>query len=679
MIRGSLAVFKNKPALVKEHDQDKIAIVLSDGAQIKVREKDIEIIHPGPVNNLKEIDEAASMESSGGAIREAWELLLAEQSPVSLGELAGLAFGEYSPASAWAAFRLLQDGLYFTGTVGAVQSRQRDQVEAGEKKREEKARETREREMFLERLRNRSPFLGIGDWGSGTGEKHHPPVPIPQSLFPSPQSPVPLDDRRFIQDIEALAYGRSAKSRTMKDIGLGETPEEAHALLVECGFWPKEANPHPARFGVSLLPAQSVPGPPPEESRRDLSHMAAFAIDSPWSHDPDDAVSLEVEGGRQVLYVHVADPAASIGSDSPCEREARDRGATLYIPEGSIRMIAEEALPLFALGFTEGKNASPAERSPALTFKMALDSSGEISETEIFPSIVKVSRLTYREADELMAGAGGDGAGALRDLFALAQRNAARRSASGAISIDMPETHISLNPPPRPDRAEVPLRNQGQVTIEPVVRYRSMELVRECMLLAGEGAGTWAMQRNLPFPYVTQETGETPDEIFPGLAGAYQLRRCMRARTMSVKPGLHWGLGLETYTQVTSPLRRHGDLLAHIQIRALLRGDSPLSTEEVLERISAGEIAAAAVARAERASRHHWTMVYLSGKKDSVWDAVALEQKGNRWAAIIPALALETQVPLRREVAPNDPLRLVLKSANIPRGEAAFVPGEGIL
>jgi len=65
-------------------------------------------------------------------------------------------------------------------------------------------------------------------------------------------------------------------------------------------------------------------------------------------------------------------------------------------------------------------------------------------------------------------------------------------------------------------------------------------------------------------------------------------------------------------------------------------------------------------------------MVYLSDKKDSVWDAVALEKKGNRWALLIPALALETQVPVRKELIPNERLRLVLKSVNIPGLEASF-------
>jgi exoribonuclease-2 len=149
----------------------------------------------------------------------------------------------------------------------------------------------------------------------------------------------------------------------------------------------------------------------------------------------------------------------------------------------------------------------------------------------------------------------------------------------------------------------------------------------------------------------------------------------MRPRTLSVKPGRHWGLGLDIYTQVTSPLRRYTDLLAHIQIRALLRGGQPLSGDEVLARLAAGDAAAVASVQAERASRSHWNMVYLSDKKDSIWEAVVLERKGNRWAMMIPALALETELPLRAEIAPNEAIRLTLKSVNIPKGEAVFVNG----
>ena len=611
---NALAAYKNKPALVTEKTGDKILIVLSGGESIKVREKDIEPVHPGPLRDLGEIENAQA--PSGAALREAWELLLADGGAVTLRELAELAFGEYSPASAWAAFSLLLDGLYFSGGVKALCPRPREAVEADEKKRLEKQRETGERERFLERLRRRR-------------------------LDP--------EDGRFMQDVEALARGKSPKSRTMKDLGLGETPEDAHALLLDAGCWTVWINPHPSRFGLSPASAKSPVAPPPAEARRDLTGLAAFAIDSPWSNDPDDAVSVEAGA----LYVHVADPAAAIMPDSAAEREARDRGATLYLPEGSARMLPDEALPLFALGL--------AETSPALTFKLSLDENGGIVETEIFPSTVQVRRLTYEAADRLLED-GGSGAGELREINALAERNLRRRTGAGAVNIDLPETHISLE--------------GEQIRVAAIVPRRSADMVKECMLLAGEGAGRWAALRSLPFPYVCQEAGDIPNEVLPGMAGSYQLRRCMRPRTLSLTPGRHWGLGLDRYTQITSPLRRYTDLLAHFQIRAVLSGREPLSAEEAAARLGAGEAAAAAAVQAERASRAHWTAVYLAGKTDSVWEAVALEKKGNRWTLMIPTLAMEAKVPLRNDVAPNAPVSLILKSVNIPRGEANFSAAE---
>jgi exoribonuclease-2 len=181
----------------------------------------------------------------------------------------------------------------------------------------------------------------------------------------------------------------------------------------------------------------------------------------------------------------------------------------------------------------------------------------------------------------------------------------------------------------------------------------------------------------LPFPYITQETGDLPEKILPGLAGSYQLRRCMRPRSLSVKPGRHWGLGLEEYTQVTSPLRRYTDLLAHQQIRTALRAGAyreiiPRGEDDLLLALAAGEAAAAASVQAERASRAHWTAVYLADKENSPWDGVILERKGPRAVVVIPALGLETQVPVRGDPNPNDPVRLLLRGVKIPEGEAVF-------
>ncbi|MDR3159990.1 MAG: RNB domain-containing ribonuclease, partial [Spirochaetaceae bacterium] len=539
---------------------------------------------------------------------------------VSLQELAELVYGEFTAQSAWAAYALLKEGRYFTGDAAALTGRDAAAVEADEGRRKLKQQDRAGRDAFLDRLR------------SGA-------LDLP-------------GDSRFLQDVEALACGRTDRSRTMRDLGRQETPVEAHRLLLSAGVWTPWVNPHPPRFGLSLAPPRFPLEPPPaDESRLDLTRLAAYAIDSPWSHDPDDAVSLE----GNTLYVHVADPAAVLFPDSPADLEARGRGTTLYIPEGSYRMIAEGALPLYALGL------SPV--SPALTFKMTLNEDCSIADTDIFPSLVKVTRLSYGEADALAREAGQENGAAslLARLCALADRNRKRRLDGGGVLIDFPEVHITVT-----DEA---------VEVEALEAYRSGDMVRECMLLAGEGAARWALQRRLPFPYVSQEPGDFPNSPLPGMAGAYQLRRCMRPRTLSVKPGPHAGLGLEVYTQVTSPLRRYTDLLAHQQIRAFLgRGQPapPLGEDDLFLRLSAAEAAAQANTHAERASRAFWTTVYLSDKKGAVWEGITLEKRGSRALFLIPALGMETQAPVKEEVELNGPALLTLKSVRIPEGEANF-------
>lgn len=608
MIREkSLVVYKNCPALVQDIGE-KIGITLEGGKSFRVREKDIELLHPGPCT-LGGLEQ----ELLPADVRAAWELL--EGNRVSFQELTELVYGEYTGSTAWATYRIFKDGLYFSGTLREIQRRPLEELDAETRKRTEKQQEAAEREAFLERLKTRT------------------------LKFP--------EDRRFLHDVEALAYGKTDKSRTLKDLKIPESPQEAHKVLLGAGCWTPWVNPHPLRFGLSPVSAKIPVSPPPgDEDRVDLTHLKAFAIDNPWSNDPDDAISVE----DSCLWVHVADPGASILPGSPADGEARNRGATLYLPEGASLMLAEEALAWYALGMEAV--------SPALSFKMVFNEAGAIRETHICRSWVKVRRLTYEEADALLQGEGPE-VPELQALFGIAEKNLARRRAAGAVFMEFPEVHIQTS--------------RGQVSIEPIAAYESTDMIRECMLLAGEGAAHWALRRRLPFPYVSQETGDLPDDPLQGMAGSYQLRRCMRPRTLSVKPGIHWGLGLDGYTQVTSPLRRYTDLLAHQQIRAFLRGAAPLEEDELLLRLSAGEAASLATVQAERASRAHWIAVYLSDKKGSSWEGVLMEKRGNRSLVMIPALGLETQVAVKGDIEPNEPVLLTLSSVRIPETDVVFV------
>jgi len=632
--KDALVLYKGKAALVNEIIDGKYSISPKDGEQVKVRDKDIELLHPGPIKNFSVLD---SCNPFSPAVKESWELLLEEEEAgLNVKELAGFIYNEYTPSSAYAVYCLLCDGLYFTGTIESIKLRKRDELAAEENKRNEKQREAGERNLFLEQVK-------ICVKKSANGSEASLPADLLSKWAP------------FFQDIEALAYGKSAKSRTMRELDLGETPEDAHYVLLKTGFWTGMINPHPSRFGLSLNSANInlEAASSLQEERVNLRHLAAFAIDSPWSSDPDDAVSIEKTEGSTFLYVHVADPASSIPFDSPAEKEARDRGATLYLPETTVRMLAENAVDLFGLGIKE--------ESPALTFKIRIDEEdGTVKETEIFPSVVKVSRITYEEADKLME-KGEEGA-VLCALYDLAKKISERRRGHGAVNIELPDVRIYFK--------------DSKVCIDPIPEYRSSFLVKECMIAAGESAGNWAASRGLSFPYISQEVELQSDHsktAMSGIAGAIQLRKCMRPRVLSVKPGRHQGLGLDTYTQVTSPLRRYTDLLAHIQIRAFLRGKGILSADEISARLGFCEAGSAAAVHAERASNNHWKMVYLSEKeKDTQWDAITLEEKGNRMSVLIPNLALETLVVTQNCNLPNKKIKLCIKSVNIPKGEAVF-------
>ena len=686
----SLVIYKNRPAIAAGFEAEKICITVFRGGSFKVREKDIELLHPGPCA-MSDLEESAPVsaaevrqgrgshtEGNGGeaardAARDAWELLASDDAAggIPLKELAELVYGSFSPCTAWAAYELLREGLYFTGDMASLRARPRAEVEEDEKKREEKQRETGDRAAFIQKLKKLPSFKGgvLSDLAPGdklSGD----------SSYSDLLSPV---DRRFLQDVEALARGQTGKSRTLKELGKSETPVEAHRLLLAAGAWTVWENPYPARFGLSRDSAAAIPPPPPEEERLDLTGMAAYAIDNPWSDDPDDAVSLEGPDaeGRYCLWVHVADPASSIIPESPADIEARDRGATLYLPEGPSRMLSPNALSLFVLGGRRAAAEAGSESgdvSPALSFKIILKQDLSIGEIDIIPSLLRVTRLSYEEADGLIAaaesGKGGNAGTALAALAALAERNVERRLDTGAVVIDFPDAHI-----------HVKLGDQGEsgssfavnsISVEPIGSYRSADMVRECMIWAGEGAARWALQKQAPFPFISQEAGELPGKRLSGFAGAWQLRRCMRPRSLSAKPGVHWGLGLDAYTQVTSPLRRYTDLICHQQIRAVLRGKKPFGEEEVLFRVSAAEAAASAAIRAERASRAHWLAVYLSDKKGSVWEGVVLDRKAHKGTVIIPGLGLETQISLRGNEELNDTVRLSLLSVKIPEGEVGF-------
>ena len=596
--KHSLVAYKNRPALIIENSPD-LQIELEDGRTQKVRSKDIILIHHGPVLNI------AHLEPQSGDVETAWELL--SHNAVTLRELAELAFGRFIPSTAWEAWQLTCDGLYFHGTPDCITAYSREEVSQKQEARRLKASQKIAWTGFLTRVANRQ---------------------------------VTSEDDHFLAEVEAMALGEANKSRVLHELGRSQNPQNAHSLLLDLGRWNNRFNPHPKRFGAPLSASVSNLPELPEEDRVDLTHLPAFAIDNAWTTDPDDALSLE---GPNRLWVHVADVAAIVPPDSPADIEARNRAASLYLPEMTVPMLPVVASERLALGISD--------ISPALSFGLNLDSEGGIIGIEIVPSWVRVSRLSYEQAEGMFHDLPFEG------LLRLAQNNEARRKQNGAVSIELPEIDVRVE--------------DGKVVFHPVRSLRSQMIVREAMLMAGEAVAGYALREGIPFAFSTQEATQIP-ALPDGLAGMYALRRFMKRGQLKSLPDRHAGMGLDMYTQVTSPLRRYQDLIVHQQLRAHIKGHNLLTSQELLQRLGAAEAVTSNMRQVERLSNLHWTMVYLSETPQWHGEGVIVETDGPRSTALIPNIGLETHLHCHRSLPLNTRVPIILGASNVPEIRAFF-------
>ena len=129
---------------------------------------------------------------------------------------------------------------------------------------------------------------------------------------------------------------------------------------------------------------------------------------------------------------------------------------------------------------------------------------------------------------------------------------------------------------------------------------------------------------------------------------------------------MHWGLGIGMYTQVTSPLRRYGDLIAHMQLRAFLDGREMLDKDTLLLRVSAGEESAQAAHKAERKSNAHWTLVYLLQNPGWTGEAVCIDNSQKVPQFCIPSLAMETAIPVNEKMSLNQTISVKVSDIKLP-------------
>ena len=328
--------------------------------------------------------------------------------------------------------------------------------------------------------------------------------------------------------------------------------------------------------------------------RKDLRGWQMVTIDGEDAKDLDDAVSLTREGENYRLGVHIADVANYVQENSALDREALERGTSVYLADRVIPM-----LPRILSNGICSLNAG-VDRL-ALSCIMTLSPSGEMLDHEIAETVIHVDRrMSYTGVQKILDGDEQTCAEEkefvpmilrMKELSDLLREKRGRR---GSIDFDFPETKIILDEKGKPAK------------ILPYERNAATKIIEDFMLMANETVAEEYFWRDIPFLYRTHDVPDTekirqlsafinnfgyhihvrnevqPKEIQKLLSKAdgtpeealisrLALRSMKRARYTTENTG-HFGLAARYYTHFTSPIRRYPDLQIHRIIKENLRG-----------------------------------------------------------------------------------------------------------
>jgi exoribonuclease II len=582
------------------------------------------------------------------SLEVAWEILADDGTTVNANEMAVLLFGERNPSQCYAAYYLLsEDKIYFKNKGDRYEPRSNAQVAEIRHQLEVERSRQQEWDDFFARVRQSLEGESV-QWNER--------------------------DRLRMEALERFAtFGEEATHRTpalelLAALERPETPASAFALLQDLNLWSPHENLFlrrtqiPTHFSTKVLEvAQCCLNSPPPDSephRLDLTHLKVYTIDDASTVEIDDGLSLEyLEGAEHQLWIHIADPTRWLSPGDELDLEARRRCTTVYLPTGMIPMLPEE-LATGPMSLNQGQLCC------ALSFRVILDKTGRVREYSIHPSWVKPTyRLTYDDVDEMLH-LGIEAESEIAELARWARQRRNWRQSQGSIFINMPEASIKVK--------------NDEVTIEVLDDSISRYLVAEMMILAGEIAADYGQRHNLPIPYRHQPEPELPSEeellqLPPGPVQACAIRKCMPRSEMSLTPYRHASLGLATYTQVTSPIRRYSDLLTHFQIKAHLRGEPlPFSADEMQHMMmSIGSVVKEATL-VERQTSRYWGIEYLRRHSDRSWQALVLRwirEDENLGSLLLEDLGIEFVWRFPRPVQLGE--RLILRVAYAdPREDA---------
>ena len=639
-------------AVAERPEGKKDWIVIDAGGQShKIRPQKVEYTVDG-VYEPDQIDGFLSAVESyldPSSLEIAWEILIEENGTATPQQMAELLFDEQSPEACYAAHCLLsQDKIYFKQKSDYYEPRSATQVAEIKHQLEVQEQKEREKSEFIAHLKQALAGEKI-EWSES--------------------------DRLRLESIEQVALDSNISKQAQEiltEAGKNCDAKGAFQLLVDLGWWHEHENlflrrsSYPTTFSKKVLdvvqPRLQTDSAENDENRLDLTYLKVCTIDDESTTEIDDGLSVEyLSDGKKKIWIHIADPTRIVDPGDELDLEARRRSTSLYLPTGMVPMFPPE-LATGPMSLVQGRICS------ALSFGVILDEAGGIEEYEIHPSLIKPTyRLTYDDVDEMLQ-LGVQNEPEIADLAQSSYLRRNWRKSQGSIQIKMPESIIKV-------------KDNEEVTIELIDSSPSRQLVAEMMILAGQIGGKYGTEHSLPLPYRGQPQPELPSEeellrLPAGPARFCALRSCMPRSEMSMSPIRHASLGLESYVQVTSPIRRYTDLLSHFQIKAHLRGEElPFSREELQEIVYSVSSSSYEATLVERQTNRYWGLEFLRRNAECVWDVLVLRwlrEDENLGLILIEDLGMELPHRFDRPVTLGERMEMQVTRADPQRDEVRF-------
>ena len=330
--------------------------------------------------------------------------------------------------------------------------------------------------------------------------------------------------------------------------------------------------------------------------RKDLRDWQMVTIDGEDAKDLDDAISLTKEGADYILGVHIADVTNYVQENSALDREALNRGTSVYL--------VDRVIPMLPRTLSNGIcSLNAGEDRLALSCIMRVDKKGNVIGHEIAETVIHVDeRMTYTSVKKILEDKDPEEAARYEELVPMFERMyelsrilRKHRKTRGSIDFDFPETKMVLDENGRP------------LEIKPYDRNVATKIIEDFMLLANETVAEEYYWQELPFVYRTHEAPDSEkihalatfinnfgysihlgnSEVHPkevqkllgkvegtpeeALISRLALRSMKQAKYTPENTG-HFGLAAKYYTHFTSPIRRYPDLQIHRIIKDNLRG-----------------------------------------------------------------------------------------------------------